>query len=66
MGKDNQEPLKPGQPAQQSGIYEIIGPRGGQTGKERTIVQGEPMPPTPQSGQRYRLSRPAHNGSGDK
>ncbi len=29
--------LKPGQKAPASGQYEIVGPRGGGTGKERTV-----------------------------
>lgn len=55
---------KPGETASRSGEYEIRGPRGGHTGQERTVVRGEPLPPTRQAGERYTLSRPAHNGSG--
>lgn len=55
---------KPGEPAPRSGEYEIRGPRGGDTNKERTAVQGKPLPPTPKAGQSYVLSRPAHNGAG--
>ena len=47
--------FKPGQKAPDSGQYEIVGPRGGGTGDERTIVRKEPFPPTSQSGQKYRL-----------
>jgi len=47
---------KPGQKAGTSGQYEITGPRGGGTGKERTVTKGEPLPPTPQKGQKYRLA----------
>lgn len=46
--------LKPGQEAPASGQYQIIGPRGGQ-GPERTVVRGEPLPPTPSSGSTYTL-----------
>jgi hypothetical protein len=56
--------LKPGQTAPHSGEYEIRGPRGGHTGQERTVVRGEPLPPTPHAGESYTLARPAHNGSG--
>jgi hypothetical protein len=56
--------FKPGETAERSGEYEIRGPRGGHTGRERTVVRGEPFPPTPQSGESYTLSRPAHNNSG--
>lgn len=50
--------LKPGQTAKRSGQYEIIGPRGGRTGKERTVTEGEPLPPTPEKGQGYKLVDP--------
>lgn len=58
------KPLKPGQSAPRSGQYEITGPRGGGTGQERTVVRGEPMPPTPKPGQGFRLVDPTRNGSG--
>jgi hypothetical protein len=49
--------LKPGNIAQDSGQYEIVGSRGGNAGgKERTVTKGEPLPPTPERGQKYRLS----------
>ena len=41
------EKHKPGEIAKRSGQYPIQGPRGGDTGKERTVVKGEPFPPTP-------------------
>ncbi len=56
MSKD--KIFKPGERALKSGQYEIEGPRGGWTGKERTVTKGEPLPPTPKSGQRYRLADP--------
>lgn len=55
---------KPGEKAKQSGQYEIVGPRGGGTGKERTVVKGEPMPPTPKPGQGYKIADPTKNKSG--
>jgi hypothetical protein len=54
----------PGNKAPNSGQYGIIGPRGGNTGIERTVVRGEPLPPTPQSGQKYILVDPSKNGAG--
>ena len=57
---------KPGQRADRSGQYAIIGPRGGSTGTERTVVSGEPLPPTPKPGQRYVMSDPTKNGSGKR
>jgi hypothetical protein len=48
-------PLTSGDRAPRSGQYEIIGPRGGHTGEERTSTRGNPLPPTPKSGQAYKL-----------
>ena len=45
---------KPGQSAPYSGQYQIIGPKGGK-GAERTVVKGEPFPPTPKSGSIYKI-----------
>lgn len=47
------ETHKPGEKAPASGQYPIQGPRGGDTGKERTVTNGEPFPPTPKPGQTY-------------
>ena len=55
---------RPGEKADRSGQYGIQGPRGGDTGKERTVVKGEPFPPTPQKGQSYKLNDPTKNKSG--
>ena len=46
---------KPGEPVPRSGQAEIIGPKGGRTGEERTVVRGEPFPPTPKPGQTYEI-----------
>lgn len=32
---------KPGERANRSGQYEIVGPRGGRTGEERTVVKNQ-------------------------
>ena len=45
-----------GEHATKSGQYELIGPRGGHTGHEVTVVKGEPLPPTPHKGMAYELS----------
>jgi len=50
--------FKPGQTAPRSGQYGLIGPRGGQTGAERTVTKGEPLPPTPKPGMGYTLVDP--------
>lgn len=47
----------PGTPAPKSGQYQIIGPKGGK-GAERTVVRGEPLPPTPSKGSTYTLVDP--------
>jgi hypothetical protein len=52
----NNKPLSPGSKASVSGQYGIIGPRGGVTGAERTVVKNEPLPPTPKPGQTYILN----------
>lgn len=44
---------KPGEKADTSGQYGIVGPKGGKTGEERTVVRGEPFPPTPKPKQGY-------------
>ncbi len=58
------ENLKPGEKAPASGQYEILGPRGGKTGEERTVVRNEPLPPTPEPGQKYRMADRTKNQSG--
>ncbi len=55
MGKKS---FKPGEIAPKSGQYEIVGPRGGKTGIERTVTKGEPLPPTRKSGEKYNLIDP--------
>jgi len=66
LANENPRPehFKPGQAAPYSGQYELIGPSGEQTGEERTVVRGEPLPPTPQSGMQYVLSDRSKNGAG--
>jgi len=62
MAKDTG--LRPGQPAPKSGQYEQVGPRGGKTGHEVTVVKGEPLPPPPKSGMTYNLVDPTKNKAG--
>lgn len=49
-------PIKPGEEAPTSGQYKVVGPRGGDLGREVTAVQGKPMPPTQAPGQGYILA----------
>lgn len=46
---------KPGEIVPESGLYELTGPRGGSKGQEVTATKGEPFPPTPEPGLRYKL-----------
>jgi hypothetical protein len=58
--------LKPGDSAPVSGQYSVVGPRGGDTGKEVTSIKGRPLPPTEKPGQSYVVADPTKNGSGKK
>jgi hypothetical protein len=59
-----EETFGPGETAPWSGQVEIVGPRGGRTGVERTVVQGETLPPTRQSGERFIYVDRTRNGAG--
>jgi hypothetical protein len=48
----------PGDRPPHSGQFEMVGPKGGHTGIERTGVAGKPLPPTLKPGQRYILVDP--------
>lgn len=50
---------KPGESAPHSGLYEVVGPRGGKTGDTVVSVQGRPLPPTEEPGQGYVLVDPS-------
>ena len=56
--------LKPGEKSPVSGQYGVVGPRGGKTNKEVTVVKGEPLPPTQKPGQTYVINDPTKNKSG--
>ncbi len=56
--------FKPGERAPVSAQYEIMGPRGGHTGVERTVAKGETLPPPPHRGQEYRIADRTKNKSG--
>lgn len=56
--------LKSGNTAPVSAQYEIVGPRGGHTGQERTVTRGEPLPPTPRAGQGYIIADRTKNKAG--
>lgn len=49
----------PGETCPQSGLWEIVRESDGyRTGTQRTIVSGEPFPPTPLPRHGYRLDEP--------
>jgi len=49
------EPLTSGDEAPSKGEYDVIGPRGGNTGKSVTIgKKGDTLPPTPQPNQTFK------------
>lgn len=50
--------LKPGTPTPKSGQYGVVGPRGGDKGREVTSVLGKPLPPTQKPGEGYKLVDP--------
>ena len=56
---------KPGEKAPNSGLYKIVGPRGANTGTQRTVAKGEVFPPTPKPGQKFQMDEPAKNKSGE-
>jgi len=56
--------LKPGQTSPASGQYPVIGPRGGNTGREVTVPKGRPMPPTSRPGETYGKPDLTKNKSG--
>jgi hypothetical protein len=56
--------VKPGETVPQSGQYAVKGPRGGDTGKEVTLVKGKTAPPTDKSGQSFVMTDPTNNKSG--
>lgn len=56
---------KPGELAPKSGQYELTGSRGGSKGVEITSTKGNPLPPTTETGLRYRLVDPTKH-KGDK
>lgn len=45
--------LSSGDKTPKSGQYPIVGPRGKKTGQEVTSIEGRPLPPTPEKGQKY-------------
>ena len=50
------ENIKPGETVSDSGQYQIVGPRGGNTGEsEVTLIKGKTAPPTPKPGQTFKL-----------
>ena len=48
-------PNRPGKEVRRSGQYELVNRSGRGVDREFTLVRGEPFPPTPSSGQSFRL-----------
>ena len=61
--KKNGTLFTPGEKAPVSGQFEIVR-RGRRTGLERTVVRGEPLPPTPKWRDRYRIADRSRNRAG--
>lgn len=47
---------RPGKEVRRSGQYELINRSGRGVDREFTLTKGEPFPPTPKSGQSFRLA----------
>ena len=59
----SKKPNRPGADVRQSGQYELTKRVGKGVGTEYTLVKGEPFPPTPSSGQSFRLvDKTKHKG----
>jgi hypothetical protein len=56
--------LTPGTETPRSGLYDKIGPRGGDTGEQVSSTKGKPLPPTDKTGETWKLTKPAHHKSG--
>lgn len=46
----SQKIFSPGEIVEVSGLYPVVGPKGGDKGYEVTVVKGEPFPPLPEKG----------------
>jgi hypothetical protein len=53
---------KPGEKADTSGQYGVVGPRGGKTDREVTVTRGEPFPPTQKPGQGFVINDKTKHG----
>jgi len=58
--------MPPGAATPRSGIYEQVGPRGGQTGAQAVSTRGKPLPPTEKPGQSWTLVKPSAPSKGKK
>jgi len=56
--------FRPGQKAPITAQYKVIGPRGGDAGKEVQSTRGKPLPPTEKPGMMYVPTDPVNNKSG--
>jgi hypothetical protein len=56
--------MPPGAATPRSGIYEQVGPRGGQTNEQVASTVGKPLPPTEGHGRGWKLVAPASHEDG--
>jgi hypothetical protein len=56
--------MPPGATTPRSGIYEQVGPRGGQTNEHVASTVGKPLPPTDGHGRGWKLVSPARQNNG--
>ncbi len=55
--------MPPGAATPRSGIYEQVGPRGGNTDEQSDSARGKLLPPDDSPGRGWRLVRPAHKSA---
>ncbi|MGB7413000.1 MAG: hypothetical protein WA902_02230 [Thermosynechococcaceae cyanobacterium] len=61
----SQKLFSPGEIVEDSGLYPVVGPRGGDKGYEVTVVKGEPFPPLPEKGWGFGEPRLTKTAAGD-
>lgn len=65
----SQKIFSPGEIVEESGLYPVVGPKGGDKGYEVTVVKGEPFPPLPEKGWGFgepRLAKTTESSSSEE